>query len=205
MPLANLLKGLFIGIAIAAPVGPIGILCIQRSLAGGRLHGLVSGLGAASADAVYGSVAAFGLTFVSTLLSQQQAWIRLLGGLFLCVLGIRTFRRKPDAQPSAAQTAGNLTAYASTFFLTLTNPLTILSFAAVFAGLGLSSGNPHYAAAVFLVLGVFLGSAIWWLFLSTTAGTIRKKIEANLLAWINRISGFIILGFGVFALAGLIL
>ena len=116
MPGAYLLKGLVIGIAIAAPVGPIGILCIQRSLTDGRLIGLVSGLGAASADAIYGFIAASGLTALSTTLIEQQAWIRLFGGLFLCALGLRILRRKAGTQLSAARPAGGLGAFASTFF-----------------------------------------------------------------------------------------
>src|SRR5881409_981452 len=133
-------RGVAIGFSIAAPVGPIGVLCIRRTLAEGRLCGFASGLGAATADAVYGCVAGFGLTAVSNLLVSQQTWLRLIGGLFLCYLGVKSFFAGP-AQTAAAPKSGALAgAYASTFLLTLTNPMTILSFAAVFAGLGLGGG-----------------------------------------------------------------
>ena len=129
------LRGIVIGFSIAAPVGPIGVVCIRRTLAQGHWYGFVSGLGAATADAIYGCVAGFGLTFISTLLVGQQMWIRLFGGLFLCYLGIRTLLAQPDEQTLSGQARGLASAYGSILILTLTNPLTILSFAAVFAGL----------------------------------------------------------------------
>jgi threonine/homoserine/homoserine lactone efflux protein len=161
-----LLKGLFIGFSIAAPVGPIGLLCIRRTLANGRTSGLVSGLGAATADAIYGCIAGFGLTFISTLLISQQVWFRVIGGFFLCYLGLKTFFSRPAEQKASAKGNGLISAYASTFFLTLTNPMTILSFAAIFAGLGVASAGGNYVSAGVLVLGVFSGSALWWLLLS---------------------------------------
>ena len=139
-----LLKGLIIGFSIAAPVGPIGVLCIRRTLAKGHASGLVSGLGAATADSVYGCVAGFGLTLVSSLLLEGQDWVRSMGGVFLLYLGIRTYLSKPsDGVPPARglDLAGD---YLSTFLLTLTNPLTILSFAAIFAGLGLAISRQEY-------------------------------------------------------------
>jgi threonine/homoserine/homoserine lactone efflux protein len=131
-----LIQGLVMGLSIAAPVGPIGVLCIRRTLAQGRSYGLLSGLGAATADAVYGCVTAFGLTLVSNALVRQQAWLRLVGGLFLCYLGARAFLTRPVEGGKAAIAGGLLRAYGSTFALTLTNPMSILSFAGVFAGLG---------------------------------------------------------------------
>ena len=147
MDLSYFLRGLVIGVSIAAPVGPIGVLCIRRTLVEGRAAGFVSGLGAASADAVYGFMAAFGLTFISTFLIDQQTWIRLIGGLFLFFLGIRTFRAPVAEQAAGAVEHGLLGNYLSIFVLTLTNPLTILSFAAVFAGLGVGAANGDYLAA----------------------------------------------------------
>jgi threonine/homoserine/homoserine lactone efflux protein len=203
MDISYLLRGLVIGFAIAAPVGPIGVLCIRRTLAEGRAAGLVSGLGAATADAVYGFIAAFGLTYVSSILIGQQQWIRLIGGLFLCYLGIRTLMAKPAAEPSSAAGIGLPGAYISTFFLTLTNPMTILSFAAVFAGLGIGSATGDYFSAALLVLGVFLGSGLWWLLLSGGVSLFRTKLQPRALRWVNTISGIIILGFGVTALLSL--
>jgi len=195
-----LLKGLIIGFSIAAPVGPIGLLCIRRTLAEGRTAGLVSGLGAATADALYGCIAGFGLTFISTLLISQQAWFRVIGGLFLCYLGIKTFFSRPAEQTANGKGKGLIGAYASTFFLTLTNPMTILSFAAIFAGLGLASAGGNYVSASILVLGVFSGSALWWLLLSGGVSFFQAKFNLRELKWVNRISGILILLFGLYVL-----
>ena len=170
MDFGFLISGLIIGFSIAAPVGPIGVLCIRRTLAEGRLHGLISGLGAATADAMYGCIAAFGLTFISGALVRQQVWLRLLGGTFLIFLGVKTVLAKPSEKLSSEKRTGLLGAYGSTFFLTLTNPMTILSFAAIFAGIGLGSAVADYSSAALLVFSVFAGSALWWLILSGTVG-----------------------------------
>jgi len=195
-----LLRGLIIGFSIAAPVGPIGVLCIRRTLTEGRLSGLVSGLGAATADAIYGCIAGFGLAFISNFLVSQQLWLRLMGGAFLCYLGIKTFLAKPAEQEPSVKGNGIIGNYASTFFLTLTNPMTIISFMAIFSGLGLASTNSNYASAGILVLGVFIGSALWWFFLSGGVGLFREKFNHSGLNWVNKISGTIIMGFGLFAL-----
>ena len=200
-----LVSGIVIGFSIAAPVGPIGILCIRRTLADGRAHGLISGLAAATADAVYGCIAAFGLAFISDLLVQQQLWLRVVGGAFLCFLGIRTILAKPSEKQSNGKKRGLAGAYGSTFLLTLTNPVTILSFAAVFAGLGLGSAVSDYGSAALLVLSVFTGSALWWLILSGSVSLLRTKVTSRVLLWINRVSGAIILGFGLVALVSVAL
>lgn len=197
-------RGLLVGFSIAAPVGPIGVLCIRRTLAEGRAAGLVSGLGAATADAMYGCVAGFGLTFISGVLIDQQLWLRLFGGLFLCYLGLKTLFSKPAEQAATAEKSGLVGSYASTFLLTVTNPMTILSFAAIFAGLGLANTDGSYASALILVLGVFLGSAAWWLLLSGGVGLFREQFNARGLLWVNRISGVVITLFGLYALGGLI-
>jgi threonine/homoserine/homoserine lactone efflux protein len=199
---ALVLRGFILGLAIAAPVGPIGVLCIRRTLAQGRTFGFVSGLGAATADAIYGCIAALGLTAISALLVRQQDMLRLLGGLFLCYLGVRTLLARPTDRSAAAEGQGLGSAYFSTLLLTLTNPITILSFVAVFAGLGVGGGN-GYGAAAAIVFGVFLGSAAWWFLLSGGVSLVRDKFDVRAMLWVNRISGVIILGFGVFALAGL--
>lgn len=199
-----LLKGIIIGFSIAAPVGPIGVLCIRRTLADGRAAGFLSGLGAATADALYGCVAGFGMTLISSFLISQQSWIRLIGGAFLCYLGVKTLLIKHVPEPSNVKKKGLLGSYASTFLLTLTNPMTILSFAAIFAGLGLASMKNNYSTAGILVFGVFCGSAAWWLLLSGVVGFFRDKFNITAMKWVNRFSGVIILGFGVFALISLI-
>jgi threonine/homoserine/homoserine lactone efflux protein len=173
-----MLKGLAIGFSIAAPVGPIGVLCIRRSLLEGRQVGLATGIGAATADAIYGCVAAFGLTVISSALVGYRSWLGFLGGLFLCYLGVRTFMSSPAARVAEIQGRGLLAAYLSTLFFTLTNPMTILSFVAVFAGLGLGS-SPNYLAASVLVTGVFIGSALWWLLLSSGVGLFRSRVPVG--------------------------
>lgn len=200
MDVTFLLRGLAIGFSIAAPVGPIGVLCIRRTLAEGRAYGLVSGLGAATADAIYGCIAGFGLAFISSFMVSQQMWLGRIGGVFLCYLGLKVLLAKPAEQGASVKGKGLVNAYASTFFLTLTNPMTIISFAAVFAGLGLASTSGSYESAGVLVLGVFIGSALWWFILSAGVGVFREKFNPHGLQWVNRISGTIITGFGLFAL-----
>jgi threonine/homoserine/homoserine lactone efflux protein len=198
------LEGIVIGFAIAAPVGPIGVLCIRRTLAEGRASGLVSGLGAATADAVYGSVAALGLTFVADLLTDEEAWLRLLGGAFLVFLGVRTFLASPAERAVPTTRSGLVGAYASTLFLTLTNPTTILSFVAIFAGLGVAEdANGDVLCALSLVFGVFLGSATWWFVLSGVTSLFRARLSARGLRWVNRVSGTVLAAFGVLAVSEL--
>jgi threonine/homoserine/homoserine lactone efflux protein len=199
------LKGLIVGFSIAAPVGPIGILCIKRTLSSGRWVGLATGLGAATADAMYGCVAAFGLTFISNFLIKQQIWLRLIGGAFLCYLGTKTIIARPADSPSTSNHLSLINAYGSTFILTLTNPLTILSFAAIFAGLGLVGANGDYLSATITVFGVFLGSTCWWILLSSGVSILRFRFTHTGFLWINRISGLIILGFGIAAFYGALL
>jgi threonine/homoserine/homoserine lactone efflux protein len=194
------LQGLLIGFSIAAPVGPIGVLCIRRSLADGPRAGLVVGLGAATADAAYGCVAAFGLTAVSSFLVGQQFWLGLIGGLFLCWLGARTFMSPPATDAAKAQGDRLAAIYLSTLLLTLTNPATILSFVAVFAGMGLGAA-PDYRSASILVLGVFLGSAIWWLILSNGVSLFRARVTPQWMQGINRFSGCLLFAFGLYALS----
>ncbi|MEW5570789.1 LysE family translocator [Rossellomorea marisflavi] len=204
MDIIFLLKGLLIGFTVAAPVGPIGILCINRTLSKGRLTGFVSGLGAASADAIYGCIAAFGLTFITSFLISQKLWLQLIGGLFLCYLGIQTYRSRPAGHAASARGGGLLKSYTSVFFLTVTNPMTILFFIGIFSGIGLGKSSFDMGSALLMVTGVFLGSAAWWLSLSFGVSLFRKKFSNDTLAWINRLSGIIVFGFGVFALLKLL-
>jgi len=194
-----LLKGLLIGFSIAAPVGPIGVLCIRRTLANGRMSGFVSGLGAATADGVYGTVAAFGLTLISDVLVGQQMWFRIIGGSFLLYLGIKTFLLKPSEKSASDKKRNLFGDYISTFFLTIMNPITILSFVAVFAGLGLSDSSGNYISALLMVSGVILGSLGWWLILSSVINLFRSKFNPASLKIVNWISGGIMMVFAVVA------
>lgn len=210
MSISLFLRGFAIGLAIAAPVGPVGVLCIHRTLDHGRLSGFISGLGAATADAVYGSIAALGLTTISTYLTAAQGELKLLGGLFLCYLGIRTMLEQPrpldvaslmglkssHVRFSARSIGMN---FGSTFLLTMTNPMTILSFAAIFTGLSVAGQEAIGAWAI--IAGVFLGSASWWLLLSLAAGLLRKHwLYLQTTRIIHLISGIVILSFGAASL-----
>ena len=198
--MSHFFRGLIIGFSIAAPVGPIGALCIRRSLAEGRLVGLLTGLGAATADAVYGAIAAFGLTAVSGALVSYRTWLGLVGGMFLCYLGVRTLVATPKETTTSLRRQRIASAYASTFMLTLTNPMTILSFVAIFAGLGVASGV-DFDRATMLVVGVFTGSAAWWLLLSTGTAMLRSKLSDTSMRLVNHVSGSIIVAFGIYAIA----
>jgi len=200
-----LVKGVVIGLSIAVPVGPIGILCIRRTLSQGRIIGVLSGLGAATADAFYGSIAGFGITLVSDLLIGHRTGLRLVGGGLLCIIGVRTFLSKPASQGNSIEGNTRWGAYLSTLILTLTNPMTILFFAAVFAGLGVGSGSgDQYLSAGILVLGVFVGSGSWWLILCGFTGLLRGMFNYKRMQWLNRISGLMIIGFALAAFLSLL-
>lgn len=220
------LRGIIIGLSIAAPIGPIGILCIQRTLMEGKLRGLASGLGVALADGLYSAIAGFGLTFISGFLLHYESLIHLAGGAFLVWLGVQTFFRSApktdsplnynhssdmdDAAGSDPAIAGRRSSrglpgsMVSAFFLTIANPMTIISFTGVFAGLGITDAGRDYALAWELVTGVFLGSALWWILLALGTSTLQARLNRRAnwqWAWINKISGAIILCFGLIALA----
>jgi threonine/homoserine/homoserine lactone efflux protein len=228
-------RGLLIGLSIAAVVGPMSVLCMQRTLVRGFRYGLISGLGVATADAFYGSIAAFGVTVIAALLVSLQVWIRLIGGGFLIYLGIKTLLSKPAERAvipkmgegnhtissqgnhkglplqtveNDERTIGRITgyggAYLSTLGLTLTNPLTILSFAAIFAGIGVAGGRGSAASALLVVLGVFTGSAVWWCALTGSVSLLRARLTPRWLVWINRASGAVIAAFGMLALLSLL-
>lgn len=183
-------------------MGPVGILCIQRTLLRGRKNGLVSGLGAAAADAVYGSIAGFGLTFISNALLAEQFWLRLLGGIFLCYLGARAVFSKPKEQTKGASEGNLIKDFTSTFLLAITNPIAILYFAAIFSTLA-GTAITDYTYSGLFVSGVFLGSLLWWLILSTATGFFIHKFDAKKLRYANIVSGITIIAFGVYFLLSL--
>lgn len=203
MLLAFFLKGVVVGIVIGVPVGPVGILCLRRTIFEGRLAGLASGLGAATGDALFGAIAGFGLTAVSNLLLGYQDWLRFAGGCFLLYIGSAALLRGPQAKLGEQHDSeGMLRKYASTFVLTIANPITILALLGIFASLGLTGKEATLARAGFLVFGVWAGSLSWWLGLSLGASAFRASFDARLLTWINRGSGGILLlsGAGLLAL-----
>lgn len=183
------------------------MLVIRRTLADGRLTGLISGMGAATADAVYGFIAAFGLTAITSLLNDNASTLGLLGGLFLAYLGVKTLRTvPPDDSETTSDAVGNagsqsmLASYATTFALTITNPVTILTFSSIFVAMSESMAAQSTLALMMIVLGVFLGSAVWWLTLSTGVSVLRSRFDRRMMLWVNRLSGTIILIFALIIL-----
>jgi threonine/homoserine/homoserine lactone efflux protein len=205
MWLVLLLKGALVGIIIAIPAGPVGVLCIRRTIFHGRRAGFVSGLGAATADAVFGIIAAFGLTVVSDLLLDYRDWLRIGGGALLLYIGITAFTADPLAGTQTQRDPEDLlNDYLSTFALTITNPITILAFLAIFAGIGFTGEEATIGRGAILVLGVWLGSLWWWAALSLGAGMMRRSFDKHHLVWIHRGSGGILVISGV-ALIGSLL
>lgn len=198
------LQGVVLGLSIAAPVGPIGLLCIKTTLSRGRLLGFLSGLGAATADGLYGAMAALGLSVVTQFLVGQSDWIQLVGALFLLYLAYRTFRA-PLAEDGETGRSGGGRGYAGTYFttlfLTLTNPMTIVSFFGIFAGLNVSGDT---GSSLQLVAGVFTGSALWWLLLCGIVGFVRRVVSRTLMRWLNLLSGTVLLIYGLASLYRLI-
>ena len=203
MELVFFLKGLIIGFAMAVPIGPVGIMCIRKTLSEGHSRGMVIGLGAATADSLFGSIAAFGLTFVSDMIASQYFWLRLVGGGLLIFLGIRTFRARREDAAIPLENNGLLGSYISAFLLALTNPVTIFAFVAVFAAFGVGQRLGIVSACI-LVIGVFAGSFLWFLTLSYVATLFRKKLDSGGIRWVNRIAGILIMLSGVAAFVSLI-
>ena len=203
MNLILFFRSAIIGLSIAAPIGPVGILCIRRSLAEGRLSGMFTGLGAACADGFYGSIAGLGISLISGFLLAQANWVRLAGGVFLAYLAINTLLSRPAERPAADRRASLVGAFTSTFFLTLSNPIPILSFAAIYSGLGASLNGNNTTSIATVVAGIFSGSAVWWLGLSSGASLARNRITPRILLWINRISGLAILAFAIVVLSSI--
>ena len=200
--LVLLLKGLGIGLAIAAPVGPIAFLCIRTTLRQGRWHGFAIGAGAAVADSFYGAVGVMGIAFVMDLITGYTAYVQAAGGIFLLLLGARMMLA--DTAPAAlegpvSQSKEISKSFITSFFLTITNPLTIFAFMAIFAGLGMSGKHSGLFAGT-VISGVFVGSLLWWLILSSAVHKLRSKVNQENLHRINLLAGALVAGFGVFAL-----
>jgi threonine/homoserine/homoserine lactone efflux protein len=197
------LRGFVLGFTIAAAVGPISLLVIRRTLAQGQLYGLVSGLGVATADATYGAIAAFGLSAITDVLVNARQVLGLVGGIFLLWLAWQTIRSTPtEAATVTTRRGGYAGAYLSILGLTMANPMTILSFGALFAGLGVTSGATGDAALI--VLGVLLGSTTWWIVLTTVIGKLRTRVTPAWIHRVNLVSGVIIGAFAIVAIASVV-
>ena len=205
MLVAFFLKGIVVGVVIAVPVGPVGVMCVRRTILEGKLSGFASGLGAATADAVFGVIAGFGLTAVSDWLIDYQQWLRVVGGCYLLYIGGSAFAAEPPRElESGNDPEGLLRDFFSTFVLAVTNPITVLAFLGIFAAIGLGGTQATFGHAAILVLGVWSGSLLWWLMLSFGVGYFRHSIEPRHFAWISRGSGAILFLSGAALLATLI-
>lgn len=191
------IQGFLIGCALAAPVGPLALVCIQRALAGGRLHGIISGLGVATADTFYAAVTAFGLTLISAFLLVWQSFFRLGGGIVLVYIGFRIFWSRTPGIPAHHDHETYVKDYGSMVALTLANLLTILYFTIFFSGLPVVISTGSWVPAAVFVAGVFAGEAAWWIVLCSALGSVRIHITGEHLSIINRIAGLVIAGFGV--------
>jgi threonine/homoserine/homoserine lactone efflux protein len=193
------ITGIIIGLAIAAFPGPISLLCLKRTLSEGRLTGFVCGLGVTTADGLYGFIAGFGLTTISRILLSYSIWLQIVGGIFLCVLGIRMLAAKPSCREKPVTGKGLLAAYGSTLLLTISNPVTILSFAGIMAGLGIGNTGTGYEDPISLVTGICIGSILWWMILSYGAGSFQTSLTPRRMILITKGSGFILCMFGIIA------
>ncbi|HUK09720.1 MAG TPA: LysE family transporter [Stellaceae bacterium] len=205
LPISLLLKGIAIGIVIAVPAGPVGVLCVRRTLFEGALFGIVSAFGAALADMVFGLIAGFGLTVVRDWLLGFQDALAILGGFYLLYVGLHALLRGPalEAQPLTGEKLAY--AFASTFALSITNPVTILAFAAIFAKVGFSNGGLDWLGVCVLVGGVLAGSLLWWLGLILGITAVKRSAHTVHFSWINRISGTILTVSGLGLLASVVI
>jgi threonine/homoserine/homoserine lactone efflux protein len=197
------LRGLIIGFTIAAAVGPITLLVIRRTIAHGGLYGFASGLGVAAADATYAGVAAFGLTAITSVLVSGHLLLGLVGGSIIAIVGLRTMASRPTGPATDAERPGLAGAFGSIYALTMTNPLTIVLYAGVFAGIGLVAGSSFVDAAT-VTLAAWLGSTLWWVILCSIVGWARRRVSTTALVWVNRISGAALVVFGVVAIVSVL-
>ena len=195
-----LLKGIIVGLAVSIPVGPIGIICIRKTIQEGRLAGFISGIGAALADTCYGVIAALGVSAISSFLITQAFWLKLLGGSFLLILGIKLFFTKVGEGSTTKVKKGYFNNFLTTFLLTITNPTTVIAFLAIFAAIGLGDSYSTLNSSTYLVMGVFFGSASWWLILSSTVNLFQSKFTPKRMVRLNKFSGVLIFSFGVWAM-----
>ncbi|PFM60334.1 lysine transporter LysE [Bacillus cereus] len=193
------LKSFILGLSVSAPVGPIGLLCIQRTLLKGKSAGFVTGLGAVTANIIYASIAAFGFSIVASFLLEQEFYIKLFGSIFLFYLGVKTFLKKPASSAADLEGETRFKMFLSTFFLMITNPIAIINFVAMFTGLGFNQDSSSIITAVSLIVGVFLGSSLWWLFLSFAVSIFREKLTPHL-SLVNKLAGSLIILLAIWAL-----
>jgi threonine/homoserine/homoserine lactone efflux protein len=209
-PIMLAIEGAAIGFLIAVPVGPAAVLCIRRSITVGAVAGYMTGIGAALGDAVFGAAAAFGLSFVQQFVTEREAWLLGIGGVALIIMGWATMRNRPRtvgdpvADDHEHRVATHLHYASSSFFITVFNPLTVMAFGAAFAGRNLAGVGASLPDAALLVAAVFCGALAWWTIICAAAVSLRTSFTGTGLLWLNRVSGTVILGFGLAALISLL-
>jgi threonine/homoserine/homoserine lactone efflux protein len=196
MDLGLFIQGMIVGLTLAVPVGPISLVCIHRTVVGGRLHGIFSGLGVATSDSFYAAVAFLGLTAISGLIIGHQTAFRVIAGIALVLVGIQVFRSIPAVARDDADPDSYLRDYLSLLAIAAANPLTIIYFITILPGFGVVAHGTTLIAAIPFVGGVFLGSVVWWIILCSSLGSVRSRLSVDNLRWINRISGILITCFG---------
>jgi len=207
MELIVLIKGIIVGLAVSIPVGPMGLLCVQRTLVNGRHSGFLSGLGAATADTILALVAGFGISFIINFMQEKESLLHLLGGLMIIFIGFRIFNTNPVKKLRSMDKSRNTLAedFLSVLFFTLSNPVTILLFLAVFGGLKITISQTDHLQVFYLFSGVFIGAASWWFLLSTVVHRFRNHLRLRKLVWFNRISGGVLFATGLFAIVTLLI
>jgi threonine/homoserine/homoserine lactone efflux protein len=197
-----LIKGLIVGFLASIPLGPVGVLCIQRTINKGRYSGLISGMGAATVDMFFALIAALGLTYIINFIEEKQFFIQLIGGGVLIFLGTKIFNTNPIKQIRKHRRKKNklIEDYLSVFFLTLSNPLAVFLFIAAFAGIGMVTSKDSSLKSSLIILGVFIGATLWWSILTFLIDFFRKHFRLKQLWWINKIAGVLIIVFGVAAM-----
>ena len=199
-PLLIILEGILVGFAVAAPVGPVAVVTIERTLAYGLKAGLAVGLGAAVADTILGAFAGFGLTVVAELIEQNRDVLRLVGGAILITLGVVLIASRAKTKRRDITAADLLHAFTSAFVITISNPITIFAFLAIFAGLGFTEAAATPGLAALLVAGIFLGACLWWLSLAGMVSLFQDRVSDRTVAALKGGAGYLILGFGLYAL-----
>lgn len=199
MWLELLLKGAIIGFMVSLPLGPIGLLCVQRTLNKGRRSGFVSGLGAVAADTVFAIIAGLGLTIIIRFIEEKQFYFQIIGGVIIIYLGLHIFYSNPVKQVKMQRLNKNKLSndFLSVFFITITNPLAIFFFLAMFTGVNLANGRMSFFNLIFMVLGVTAGAAFWWFLLSSFVSFFRHRFRLKNIWWMNKVAGVVIFLLGV--------
>jgi len=205
MELQFLIKGIIVGLVVSIPLGPMGVLCVQRTLNKGKSSGFSSGMGIATADTIFALIAGLGISFIIHFLSEQQLIIKIIGGVVIAFIGLKIFITNPVKQLKKHRREGKtlFEDFISILFMSLSNPFTVFLYIAIFAGLNLQNISTGYSSALLVVTGVFVGASISWFTISTVVNYFRTKIRLRKLMWINRIAGITIILFGVFAICSL--